>query len=118
MKKRLSWHKILVALLTIFIIYVGVRYYAIITDNKRNEDSKEISSVILSLEDNFDKNDYWAGTFNLLWGNLCDELDLKSIHNTSSKNKTIIANLNKKTFNKKNISSSSYYNKHGYATKN
>lgn len=116
MKKHLKVHRVLVALLTLLVLYVGIRYYTVLTKREETFKINDTSTVILSLEDKFNKNDYWAGTFNLLWNNLHDELDLKKVNKTSSKNATIIANLEKQTFNKKYISSSSYYNKHGYAT--
>lgn len=115
MKKRLKLHRILVAILTILVIYVGYRFSVSMVNNNE-KDEKIISPVILSLEDNFDKNDYWVGTFNLLWNNIYDELDLTNISNTNKKNERIIENLNKKTFTKSYISSENYYNKHGYAT--
>lgn len=116
MKKRLKLHRILVALLTILVIYIGYRFSVSMVNNNKNQDDKVISPVILSLEDNFDKNDYWVGTFNLLWNNMYDELGLTKVSNTSSKNEKIIENLNKKTFTKSSISDSAYYNKYGYAT--
>lgn len=115
MKKRLKIHRILVVILTLLIIYVGFRYYDVLLDNPNKNENKEVSSIVLSLEDNFAKNAYWSGTFNLLWNNLYSELDISEIANKSSKNEKIIANLDKKTFSKKDISSEAYYIKHGIA---
>lgn len=109
MKKRIKLHRILVAILTILVIYVGYRFCISMANNINKKEEKEISSVILSLEDNFDKNDYWVGSFNILWNNL----NISNVSNTTDKNENIIANLNKMTFTKDNLTSD-YYNKYGY----
>lgn len=116
MKKRIKIHRILVVILTLLVLYVGFRYYDVLLDNTNENNNKETSTIALSLEDNFKKNEYWSGTFNLLWNNLYDELDLKKVTNTNANNEKLIANLDKKTFNKKYISGNSYYIKHGSAT--
>jgi len=116
MKKNLKPHRILVALLTILVIYIGIRYSGFLTKNANIPRNGGTSSIVLSLEDNFKKNDYWSASFNLLWNALTYEMDSENIKNSSSKNKKLIDNLNKKTFTKTNLKSDAYYNKYGYAT--
>lgn len=116
MKKKLKIHRILIALLTILVVCVGIRYYDILKKDEKSIRDNSVSKVILSLEDNYTKNEYWSANFNLLWNSLTDDLELDKISNTNSKSKKLIDNLNKKTFTKKNLSGDAYYNNHGYAT--
>lgn len=116
MKKSLQPHRIIIALLTVLIVYIGVRYYNIWA-YKSTESKKILSSkLILSLEDNIIKDSYWSANFNLLWNTLTDELKLKKISNTNNQNSKLVDNLNRKTFTKAYLNSNSYYNNFGYAT--
>ena len=77
------------------------------------EDNKQIQTVP-TLLDEVQDNTVWCGTFQLIWNDLKDELAKQDI--VMQPQLKVVENLNKETFQTKDLSETSYYKKIGNPT--
>ena len=95
---------ILTGILVIFLLFAIAYKKSMI--NKEKYQNTDLN-IVLSLEDEIEKNSVWCGTFNLIWNDLKKELVKKDI--VFSPQLEIVKNLNKGTFTEKELQEKDYY---------
>lgn len=106
MKKSL-----IIIFIVIAVAILGVFVYGKTSEQVTFSDTEGITTV-LTLEDEFQNDAIWCGTFQLIWNDLKNDLAKQDIVFTPQLQ--VIENLNKETFTTKDISEKYYYKKYGY----
>ena len=73
----------------------------------KNEYQNTDLNIVLSLEDEINKNSVWCGTFNLIWNDLKKDLVKQDI--VFSPQLEMVKHLNKGTFTEKELKEKDYY---------